>query len=205
MNKKLLHLDNTLLLNKGGVREVYHHPGDPSKCIKITFNLKKRRSVIREIKYLQLYKRRNMSFEHLPSFHGYCITTKGRGEVYDLIKDFDGKVSVTLSEHVSNKITPCLTPSEIRDLLTDLHKHILRYNIIVSDPAPHNLLVNCTSKDQKKLVIIDGIGNPHFVKIADYSTYFAHQIINKKWQKYVVKNLFLERIFANKLSPDRDK
>lgn len=205
MNNNIIHLDNTLLLNKGGVREVYHHPEDPSKCIKITFNLKKRRSVIREIKYLQLYKRRNMPFKHLSSFHGYCKTTKGRGEVYDLIRDFDGKVSVMLSEHVSNKVTPCLGPAEIRNLLNDLYKHILRYNIIISDPAPHNLLVRYFSKDQKKLVIVDGVGNPYFIKIADYSTYFAHRLIKKKWRKYVVSNLFLENIFPKNLSLDRDK
>lgn len=196
MKKKVIHLDNTLLLNKGGVREVFQYPGDPSKCIKVTFNQEKKRSVIREIKYLQLYKRRNIPFERLSCFHGYCMTTKGKGEVYDLIRDFDGKISATLTEHILSRVNPCLRPTEIRNLLNEFYIHILRYNIIISDPAPQNLLVNYTSIDQKKLVIIDGIGNPHFVKIADYSKRLAHQIIKKKWRKYILTNMLLEGIFS---------
>jgi len=196
MKKKILSLDETLLIGKGGVREVFQHPDDPSKCIKITFNQEKRRSVKREIYYLQLYHRRKKPFERLARFHGYCSTTKGKGSIFDLIRDFDGKKSVKLSDHVAGKAEPCLQPTEIFNLLNDLFEHLLRYNIIISDPAPHNLLIHYTSANRKKLVIIDGIGNPQFIPLADFSTHYAHRIIIKKWRYYIEENGSLEHIFA---------
>lgn len=195
MKKKILKLDKTLLIGKGGVREVFQHPDDPSKCIKITFNQERRRSVKREIYYLRLYHRRKKLFERIPRFHGYCLTTKGKGSIFDLIRDFDGKKSVMLSDHVARKTEPCLQPGEIVTLLKDLFEHLLHHNIIISDPAPHNLLVQYTSVNMKKLVVIDGIGNPHFIKIADFSTYYAHKIIKKKWQYHIEKNVSLKNIF----------
>ena len=196
MKKKILSLDETLLIGKGGVREVFQHPNDPSKCIKITFNQEKRRSVKREIRYLRLYHRRKKPFERLTRFHGYCLTTKGKGAIFDLIRNFDGKKSLTLSDHVAGKAEPCLQPTEIVNLLNDLFEHLLQHNIIISDPAPHNLLIHYTSANRKKLVIIDGIGNPQFIGLADFSTYYAHKIIKKKWRYYVEENISLEHIFA---------
>lgn len=46
-------------------------------------------------------------------------------------------------------------------------------------------------------MIIDGIGNPHFIKLADYIQSFAHQLIKKKWQYYVETNPILAQAFAS--------
>ncbi len=196
MKNKILRLDETLLIGKGGVREVYQHPDDPLKCIKITFNQKKQRSVKREINSLRLYHLRKKPFERITRFHGYCLTTKGKGMVFDLIRDFDGKKSVMLSDHVAGKAEPCLQPAEIVYLLNDLFEHLLQHNIIISDPAPHNILVHYTSENKKKLVLVDGIGNPQFIKLADFSTHYAHKIIKDKWRYYIEENASLKQIFA---------
>lgn len=191
-----LYLDDNLLIGKGKVRNVYQHPTDPDKCIKITFNKDRNRSVKREIRYLRLYQRRKKPFEHLVRFHGYCTTNRGPGAEFDLIRDHDGDISTMLSRHVTGEAENSLQPEEIVALLLDLYHHLLSHNIIICDPAPNNLLVHYQEPEKPKLVIVDGIGNPHFIKIADFSKYYAHKLINKKWRYYIEDNLFLKDIFA---------
>lgn len=88
-------------------------------------------------------------------------------------------------------------PGEIFHLLQSLYRHLLDHEIIICDPAPHNLVVQYSFQEKPKLVIIDGIGNPHFIKLADYIQSFAHQLIKKKWQYYVETNPILAQAFAS--------
>lgn len=194
--QKTLLLNDSHFLAKGGVRDVYEHPEDSSKCIKITYNYERIRSVRREINYLKKYSRQGIPFTHLPKFHGYCNTNKGKGLIFDLIRDYDGNRSIMLSDHVANRSASNLSANQIVSLLKELYEHLIQHRIIVCDPAPNNLLVYYPNPDHPRLVIVDGIGNPHFLKIADYSTYFAHEIINKKWRKYVEMNVILKEICA---------
>lgn len=193
---KQLKLDDSLLIGNGGVRKVYQHPLDNNRCIKVTYNHSRRRSVRREILYLCLYRLRNKPFLHLPRFHGFCDSNRGRGAIFDLYRDYNGKRSVMLSEHIAQTSSSPLSPWNIVALLDELLNHLLENEIIVSDPAPSNLLVHYVARNRPRLVIVDGIGNPHFVKIADISTHFAHKIIKKKWWYYVENHPTLQNIFA---------
>ncbi len=85
---------------------------------------------------------------------------------------------------------------EIVNVLNDLFEHLLQHNNIICDPAPHNLLIHYTSANRKKLVIIDGIGNPQFIPLADFSIYYAHKIIKAKWRYYIEENVSLEHVLA---------
>lgn len=191
----LLHLDPGLLIGSGGVRDVYRHPHDKDRCIKIIHNLKRQRSARRETRYLRKYERQGKPFERLTRFHGWCDTNLGAGAIFDLIRDHDGRCSQTLSSHVAAKADPCLSPHEIVEQLIALYRHLLEHNIIVCDPAPHNLVVHYYLPGSARLVIIDGIANPHFIKIADYSTRYSHRLIKKKWWKYMEQNPIMQDVF----------
>jgi hypothetical protein len=192
-----LYLNHNLLIGGGGVRHVYRHPHHDDKCIKIIHNPKRQRSVKREIRYLRRYKCQGKPFEHLTHFHGWCSTNLGHGAIFDLICDYNGQYSQPLSKHATGQASPCLTPREIFQHLQSLYQHLLDHEIIICDPAPHNLVVQYSFQEKPKLVIIDGIGNPHFIKIADYLRSFAHKLIKKKWQYYVVTNPLLAQAFAS--------
>ncbi len=193
----MIHLTEELLVGAGGVRKVYKHPWDEDKCIKITFNKERRRAVYREIRYLKKYRRQGKPFDHLSRFHGFTKTNLGRGAVFDLIRDYDGSISCRLSDHVAGKVANPLSPPEIISLLTKLKSHFLTHRIIVSDPAPHNIMVQFQAPGNPQLVLIDGIGNPHFIKVADFSLRHAHRIISKKWRYYVENNETLSAMFAS--------
>jgi hypothetical protein len=195
--KPTLILDRSLLFGKGGVRDVYRHPHHEERCIKIIHNPKRLRSVKREIRYLCRYARQGKPFERLTRFHGWCNTNYGTGAIFDLVRDYDGRFSQPLFNHATGQARPCLSPSEIFLQLNDLYRHLLEHEIIVCDPAPRNLLVQYLTPGKPRLVVIDGIGNPHFIKIADYSTAFAHRLIKKKWRYYVETNPLLTEAFVS--------
>jgi PhoP regulatory network protein YrbL len=184
-----LRIDHDLLIGRGGVRTVYRHPNDREKCIKFLYNEKKRRAVEREETYLKRYWRDHKPFDHLSRFYGHCHTTLGRGGVFQLIKDYNGTISNPLSTFLpGNALSDRLPSEQIASLLNHLRSHLLTHCIIVSDPAPGNIVVKYVAPDQPTLVLIDGIGNPHFIKIADYSVRAARKIITNKWRYYVEDN-----------------
>lgn len=187
-------LDERLRIGRGGVRDVYRHPVDGDKCVKVIFNTSRLRSVNREINYLKWYRFLRKPFTHLYKFYGRCNTNFGPGGVYELVRDYDGHVSVTLDAHLKNEPENPLQPSEVIRLLNELYEHLLKYRIIICDPAPHNLMVQKVSPRKNRLVIIDGIGNPQFIKSADVLTPFAHRTIRKKWNTYVKINPVLDEV-----------
>jgi len=189
-------LDETLLLARGGVRAVYRHPAEADKCLKIVFNQQRRRSVRREITYLKKYHRRHGPLDYLPGFYGFCSTNLGRAAIFELIRDVDGQVSRSLAEFVAGRVTPGLGAGQIVELLAELHHRLLADQVIACDPAPPNLLVQYRDAHRPRLVLVDGIGNPHFIKIADFSKYYADKLINKKWRVHVAENRTLRAIFA---------
>jgi hypothetical protein len=194
---QILYLDHNFLIGSGGVRHVYRHPHHADKCVKIIHNPKRQRSATREIRYLRRYECQGKPFEHITRFHGWCSTNLGPGAIFDLICDYNGHCSQPLAKHAAGQASPCLTPAEIFHHLQSLYQHLLDHEIIIFDPAPHNLVVQYSSQEKPKLVIIDGIGNPHFIKLADYLRCFAHRLIKKKWQYYVATNPLLAQAFAS--------
>jgi hypothetical protein len=130
-----------------------------------------------------------------PTIHGWCLTNLGKGGVFDLIRDHDGTCSETLASHVAGKARLCLTATEIVAQLTALYHHLLEHRILVSDPALHNIVVHYPQPQRPTLVIIDGVGNSNFIKIADYHKASAHRWIKKKWRRYIEVSPLLTEVF----------
>lgn len=191
-----IQLNESLIIGKGRVRKVYQHPVYQNKCIKIIYNYSKKRPVRREILYLIIYHHYHKPFTHLSAFHGMCKTNFGRGAVFYLIRNYDGSISKMLSEHITDPNLPQLSPVQIVSLLDDLYEYLIEHSIIVCDPALDNLAVQFTEPECVKLVVVDGIGNPHFIKVADFSKKYATEAIHKKWQKYVERKQVLQEIFS---------
>lgn len=193
--KSPLALDDSLLIGKGGVRSVYRHPCDDDKCVKILFNRAKQRAVRREERYLARYWKEGKPFDHLSRYFGACATTLGAGGIFQLVRDHDGAISRPLSSYLAGQPFFGHLPAErIATLLRQLRSHLLTHRIIVSDPAPGNIVVNFPSPEAPRLVLIDGIGNPHFIKLADYWGQAAEKIIAKKWRYYIEDNPSLAEI-----------
>jgi hypothetical protein len=195
-NPPTLYLDPALRIGRGGVREVYRHPDDEGKCVKITHNHSRLRSVRRECRYLRRYARQGKPFSRLTRFYGWQRTNLGPGAVFDLIRDHDGNCSRTLASHLGHQTEPHLSPEEVVAELTAFYHHLLEHRIIVADPALHNLVVHYPQPAEPRLVLVDGVGNSSFIKLADWFRYWAHRDISRKWRRYIEVSPLLQGIFA---------
>jgi hypothetical protein len=131
----------------------------------------------RETKYYRKYMRRGRSMEHLATFHGQAKTNLGPGIMFDLITDPNGELSTTLGACIQGG-TPIQTfEAEFKKLFD----YMVKEAIIVGDFNESNILVQQQEDGSRHLVIIDGVGNSDFIKLADYFKNFRNKKLHRKW------------------------
>lgn len=126
------------------------------------------------------------SLEHLPTYYGIYYTKYGYGLMYELVKDYDGKISQTLQKYIrDNGITDDLLLA-----VKNLNKYCLDNNIIIDALSLGNILVkiNC---NKITLYICDGFGD----KLESVLLYFCSKCLKKQIIKY--KNRKLEYLIRN--------
>jgi hypothetical protein len=97
-------LDEKLFIGKGRVRKCYIHPENKDLCIKVATDYKRaKRSIKREIGYFKRLKRRGKSFAMIAQYFYPVQATKGVGEVYELVCDYDGCISKDLRYYLNLK------------------------------------------------------------------------------------------------------
>jgi len=191
-------LKNEDFIAKGTNRSCYLHPSDDSKCIKITHSNDYSESK-KEIFYYLFLQNQNISWNHLTKYYGFVDTNLGKGEVFDLIRDYDGNISKTLSSYLQ---TPSKTKSIHNPivLLQKLKSYCLKNNIIVKDLNTKNILYQKLDKDHGKLVLIDGLSIPkRYVYLNKCRPYmqnlhkkFWYQFENSLHQKYHFNDIFIK-------------
>ena len=131
----------------------------------------------RETKYYRRYMRRGCSMEHLAAFHGQVETNLGPGIIFDLITNPDGELSTTLGACIRGG-TPIQT---FKTELKKIFDYMVKEAIIAGDFNESNILVQQREDGSRHLVLIDGVGNSDFIKIADYSKNFRDKKLQRKW------------------------
>lgn len=125
------------------------------------------------------------SLEHLPKYYGIYYTNYGYGSMYELVKDYDGKISQTLQKYIrDNGIT-----DELLLAVKNLNKYCLDNNIIIDALSLGNILVkiNC---NKITLYICDGLGD----KIESIFLFLTFNFVKRQVIKYKCKKLnFLVR------------
>ena len=178
----MIDLSNSYLLGKGSSRLCYLHPKDPGKCIKITYsrNLDIEKQ---ELKHYRLYRRRGISWDMLAKTYGPVETNKGQGVIFSLARDFDGTISRTLDQYLSDeKLTP--SAKELSELFDKFRNYMLTERIVVRELKSDNIVLQRLSPDHARLILIDGLGNNQFLPIANYMSTFAKRVIKRKWQSF---------------------
>lgn len=167
-------------------RECYVHPENSNQCIKITVSGDNKQSTD-EIKIYDRLSKRNISWQHMAKFYGEVQTDRGRGLVFDLIRDHNGKISRSLSYYLSNADRP-VNSRVIDSALNDLKHYLLSEKIIVRDLSGDNILYKRVDENNGKLIVIDGVGNNDCIPIADHFSWWAIKKIKRKWQRFENKN-----------------
>ena len=166
---------------QGLERACYLHPNDSHKVIKIQLG-EKNKQTRRELAIYKNFAQRNMTnFQHVPRFYGQVDTNLGEGIVFDLIRDFDGKISIPLFNYfnMGHQL------SEYSQHLEILRKYLLDNLIVISADivGRYNILLQKLSPTESKLVIVDGIGNHSAINWFDNIGYFSQKKIKRRWER----------------------
>jgi hypothetical protein len=179
----MLELDPSALIGKGLHRECFVHPDNRDWCIKIIVAGNSNENH-REAKYYGLLSRRGISWAMLTRFHGLVATNLGEGAVFDLVRDYDGGVSKTLTHYLSSEDLTTLNSKSLASALAGLKAYLLENRVVTMTLKTKNILFQKTTENDGKLVIVDNVGNSDFLPIANYNALLARLKIDRKWRRF---------------------
>lgn len=180
---KLLVLNETLFIGKGRSRECYEHPEEKHLCVKVASDYKRsKRSIRREIGYFKRLKKRAKSFAMIAQYFSPVQTNKGKGEIYELIRDYDGTISKDLRYYLGCKDEKL--QKEIKESIEILRQYLLKEYILFSDLGVNNILLQNISPTESRLVAIDGIGDNNQVPFLEYVPILGLRRSTRKWENF---------------------
>lgn len=183
--KKLIQLTEKDYISKGLHRKCYHHPDDPNKCIKVNYNDGAEEETNREIAYYKHLIKRKISWDVLAKYYGPVTTNFGQGHVFELIRDYDGKIATPLEKYLFHEQLTQQYYSALVVSLKALKTALLKDRIITMTIKSKNILFQHLSSENNRLIIIDNIGNSTFIPIANYVGFFAKAKIERTWQRFL--------------------
>ena len=161
---------------QGGNRLCFFYPGEPGKCVKTLRKdrlpeLKKKEKGIKGwfkplasfddnqqeystfLRIADLYG--PQALQYIPRCYGMVATNHGPGLVTDLIRDFDGGISMTLKQYVwlhGNSPT-------VKNCVAAFQQSWETIGLPSRNLLLHNIVVQLTTADTiNRLVVIDGLG-----------------------------------------------
>lgn len=180
----MLKLDDSLIVGKGANRICYRHPAEQSKCVKI-IKAGGDRAQRLECKYYSRLIAENINWQYISQFYGMTETNLGDGYVYELIRDFDGSVSLSLVNYLNTEDTNKENVRAILKSLDDLKKFLIDHKILVRNLRPYNIVFKRTDSDHGHSVLIDNIGHHNdYFHLSDYIALLARRDTRKKWKKF---------------------
>ncbi len=169
---------------RGGNRLCFVDPDDASRCIKVRrpdfslVELRRKKGFPKNLKPLSsfddsLEEYRVMSsfqhhypaaiFAHVSRCYGFVDTDMGRGLASELIRDSDGRISITLKQYIWERDYP----EDCRAAVAQLCHHWLEYRVPSRDVLLHNIVVqrdvSGVGEKIRRLVVIDGLGSANLV------------------------------------------
>ncbi|OCG03135.1 YrbL family protein [Gilliamella sp. wkB112] len=187
----IIQLTDKDYISKGLHRKCYHHPDDINKCIKVNYNEGAEEETNREIAYYNHLIKRNISWNVLARYYGPVTTNYGEGQVFELIRDYNGNTSTSLEKYLADQQ---LTEQYYAALVVSLKRlkaSLLEDRIITMTIKSKNILFQHLTPEKNRLIIIDNIGNSTFIPIANYVKFFATAKIERTWLRFL-KSLIRE-------------
>ncbi len=166
---------------EGTERKCFRHPRNPDRCFKVLHPERRLGRFWREVRYYTRLRHRAVDFHHLTVFHGLLDTSLGKGAVFDLVLDDDGRVSKSLDTYLASndRAFNDWAVTEIERLKHYLYDHW----IVFHNLNPANILVKRLGFDEFRLVVVDGIGHNHFIPLASYNRLYARNKIVRVWNR----------------------
>lgn len=148
-------IDEALHIGTGRDRECYLSPNNANICIKIS--KKSNKQSRREVAYYKFLMSKKCNLSFISQYYGSIITDRGKGECFEVIRDYDDKISLTLRQCIEEN---CLEEQVIYSKLDSLKEYLITNKIVARDLSPANIMIRKLAPKEVELKIIDGLGNP---------------------------------------------
>lgn len=182
---KLIELDENKYYGKGTHKKCFLHPENEDLCIKVAYNRGGQTDLQREINYLKILNKRNKDYSILPRYYGTVATNLGTGYVFELIKDFDGKKSLTLEDVLRNNTLFIILFNTIKILLISLKDTLLKNEIITMGIFPENIILQRTSASDFRIRIVNDMGSGVLIPLEYHFSYFAKTKVLRRWNEFI--------------------
>ncbi|UYU32351.1 PhoP regulatory network protein YrbL [Siccibacter colletis] len=198
----MIRLSELTPLGTGRHRKCYPHPDDAQRCIKIIYNSGHGgdKETRRELNYYAQLSRRLKDWSGIPRYYGTIETDLGTGYVYDVITDFDGKPSITLTEFAEQ----CRYPEDVkvlRHMLKALRRYMENNRIVTMTLKPQNVLCRRISASEVVPVICDNIGEGTLIPLATWSGWFYQRKLERTWQRFMASKVLAAVLESEKTLP----
>lgn len=195
----IVNISDTLFLARGGERDIYMHPNDNSKIIKIIFRDKKHNNQNElDFQYMNYLEKNNIPLLHIPKCFGWVNTNKGLGLVFERVENYDKSQIFTLSHYTKYNI---IKDDVVKLLIDELKEYLFSNDILFVDASLSNVFCQKVSSSKYKLIIFDGLGGRRpgiKFSLYLYSKLFTRYKIKKQWQIFL-SNYKYERSLKLKL------
>ena len=180
--KRVISLTRKDYIAQGTNRACYIDPDNLNRCIKVTISKDFSESK-KEIKYYEFLKKRGVSFKFIANYYGVVETSLGDGAVFDLVRDFNGEISKTLSSYLQkDELTKEILNPIV--LLKELREFTSKEKIVVKDLNTKNMLYQKIDEKSGKLILIDGVINNDFLFYSNYFDFLVQKKIDKLWNNF---------------------
>ena len=177
-------LNKTFLLNTGTNRACYIHPENQDICIKIDIS-QNTKETKRELRYYRFLTNKNISYKMISKYYGSIDTNLGRGEMFELIRDYNGDVSQELDKYLKMPLQE-QEKQYIKKLLDEFKEYIFENKIYIKDLNSVNVVYQRLDKNSARLVVIDGLAHSWYIHLfCQFSDAFLKKKITKSWTKFL--------------------
>ena len=185
----VINLNKQDYIGQGSHRLCYQHPEESGLCVKVaknavTWRNRRNDQNHREASYYRLLERRGVSWHHIAKCYGWTETNKGKGLLFELIADKNNQPLPNLEEQLN---TGELCKESVAYELRKLNEWIIKSAVVVDDLRPSNIIYDPERDKGERLIVIDGVSNRNFIKLASYIPALARNKMKRKWRRFCQK------------------
>lgn len=180
-----IELKNDDVFNNGCHKKVYNHPEDPNLCIKIPYNAGGQQDIDRELLVRKKLQKRNIISQILPQYFGTVNTNLGNGYVFELIKDYDNSISMTLEDYLKDEILFKSHYNQLLENILFLKKRLFIENLILMYMSPENMIIQRLSPKESRPVLVNDLGSAALIPLEYYFDYFNKQRTIRRWSRFI--------------------
>jgi hypothetical protein len=118
------------------------------------------------------------AFELIPRLHGFVQTSLGEGLCCDLLRDDDGRIAMSLKQYLWQRGRD----RWVDRALAEFGRRWGKLGMPSRRLLLHNIVVQCREGRAQRLYVIDGLGWPDMLPLADYVPALARRMAGQRLQ-----------------------